>query len=86
LAATFIEPGYSTINGIDPGSIRASFGLDEFQAAAVATVTKAGGDIEKPNSPHLASIHHTQFLVAFDVAKDHSGSWQSRRVRTWLRV
>ena len=77
LASKFIEPDYTTINGINPADMRGQFQtmLTELQARGVDTVAKAGGDVEHPKNAHVATIHHTAFLIAMDQAKDHYIKW-----------
>ena len=69
LASTFIEPHYTKVD-VDVAAFRSKFQaiLDEIQD----DMHKLIGDKSEPVNVHLATVHHTAFLVALDHATDHA--------------
>ena len=69
LASIFIEPHYTKVD-VDVAAFRRKFQaiLDDLQD----DMNKLIGDKSNPVNVHLATVHHTAFLVALDHAKDHA--------------
>lgn len=69
LASEFIDTPYVAVD-VNVGEFRKSFQahLDSIQAE----INKLIGDREVPADAHLATIHHTAFLIAMDEAKNHA--------------
>lgn len=77
LANRFLEPNYKQFNGLKVGEIRDAFQFIATQMHEYAEnmASENGLDLEKPNNAHMASIHHTQYLVSLQRAKDHYVNW-----------
>ena len=72
LAHAFIEPNYADAGTVGVAELRAEWqamlsAISDKMNAVIARAGKAA-----PVNPHLATIHHTGMLIAFDQAKDHA--------------
>jgi hypothetical protein len=75
LARNFIEPNYADAGSVGVAELRAEWQamLSAISDKMNAVIARAGKDMEEgPVNPHLATIHHTGMLIAFDQAKDHA--------------
>jgi hypothetical protein len=75
LACIFVEPNYADASSVDVAELRAEWQamLSAMSDKMNAVIARAGKDMQAgPVNPHLATIHHTAMLIAFDQAKDHA--------------
>lgn len=69
LQRQFIEPSYKNIGTINPTELRYKFQV--FLNELASELETFLPDDHKIGNQQMANIHHEQFLISLDIAKDH---------------